>query len=126
MINANMIFPVYGEYNWWGCNEGPGSPGCNGIYDLLAANFRYKPWLTDFDFDGVYTMYDNCPFVFNPDQMDSDFNGVGDACEPGVMLSGPVAHFTGFLIPTTGANVVQLKCGYTTTLKIARWQHCHG
>ena len=30
----------------------------------------------------------------------------------------PGAHFTGFLIPTTGANVVQLKCGYTTTLKL--------
>jgi len=26
---------------------------------------------------------DNCPYVYNPDQFDSDDDGVGDACEPG-------------------------------------------
>jgi LAS superfamily LD-carboxypeptidase LdcB len=36
----------------------------------------------DGDGDGVLDEVDNCPDVFNPDQLDSDANGIGDACEP--------------------------------------------
>src|SRR5205823_3339977 len=35
----------------------------------------------DQDGDGVPNRRDNCPRVANPDQRDSDGNGVGDACE---------------------------------------------
>lgn len=35
----------------------------------------------DFDDDGVLNEADNCPDFVNPDQADSDNNGVGDACE---------------------------------------------
>jgi len=35
----------------------------------------------DSDQDGVNDDYDNCPSNYNPDQMDSDRNGVGDVCE---------------------------------------------
>jgi parallel beta-helix repeat protein len=119
VINANLIFPVHGEYNWWGCNGGPGAPGCNGIYNVLAANFRFRPWLTDFDVDGAYTADDNCPYVYNPDQTDSDHDGIGDACEEtSLYIAGRTVTFNGVLIPVTGANVVQLKCGGTTTLKL--------
>jgi len=34
----------------------------------------------DTDGDGVPNAFDNCPFDFNPDQADSDGNGIGDAC----------------------------------------------
>ncbi len=32
---------------------------------------------------------DNCPTVFNPDQADSNGNGIGDACEPALPAPGP-------------------------------------
>ncbi len=35
----------------------------------------------DTDGDGVPDTHDNCPAIFNPDQQDSDSDGVGDACE---------------------------------------------
>lgn len=35
----------------------------------------------DTDEDGIIDAEDNCPTVYNPDQSDSDHNGVGDACE---------------------------------------------
>jgi hypothetical protein len=35
----------------------------------------------DSDLDGVFDTADNCPSVANPDQTDSDGDGVGDACE---------------------------------------------
>ena len=35
----------------------------------------------DTDDDGVENVLDNCPFIYNPGQEDSDGNGVGDACQ---------------------------------------------
>lgn len=37
--------------------------------------------LPDTDNDGIVDEDDNCPLVSNPDQLDSDGDGVGDACE---------------------------------------------
>jgi len=34
----------------------------------------------DNDSDGFYDMIDNCPFVPNPDQTDSNSDGIGDLC----------------------------------------------
>ena len=34
----------------------------------------------DNDSDGFYDMIDNCPFVPNPDQTDSNSDGIGDFC----------------------------------------------
>jgi len=36
---------------------------------------------TDYDNDGVIDEVDNCPSVFNPDQLDSDGDGIGDVCD---------------------------------------------
>ncbi len=35
----------------------------------------------DGDSDGITDSLDNCPATFNPDQADSNSNGIGDACE---------------------------------------------
>jgi len=42
---------------------------------------------TDIDSDGVPDEADNCPSDFNPSQEDSNLNGIGDACEAGVVHS---------------------------------------
>ncbi len=36
---------------------------------------------TDDDGDGVYSLHDNCPHTYNPDQTDTDGDGIGDACD---------------------------------------------
>ena len=36
---------------------------------------------TDSDGDGICDSVDNCLYTFNPDQADSDDNGIGDVCE---------------------------------------------
>lgn len=38
---------------------------------------------SDIDGDAIADVDDNCPETFNPDQLDTDQNGVGDACELG-------------------------------------------
>jgi hypothetical protein len=51
--------------------------------DITAA-FYYEPMPHhnfDYDNDGIMDDYDNCPWVYNNMQEDSDDNGWGDACE---------------------------------------------
>lgn len=35
----------------------------------------------DFDKDNIFGLNDNCPAIYNPDQIDSDNDGVGDLCD---------------------------------------------
>lgn len=70
--------------NWCGstsllvsANGDKGTPG--------AAN---DVCVADKDKDGVPDASDNCPDVSNPTQMDSDNNGVGDACEGPIVGCG--------------------------------------
>ena len=47
---------------------------------------------TDSDSDGHDDNIDNCPHRHNPDQIDGDGNGVGDLCEPGLIVPLPFAY----------------------------------
>jgi hypothetical protein len=62
------------------CTAPVGSPdqNGNGLADVCEAPFAPDG---DADGDGVVNAEDNCPFAANPDQADSDANGVGDACD---------------------------------------------
>ena len=40
-VLSNLASPLLLENNWWGCNAGPGQPGCDTITGLVDAN----PWL---------------------------------------------------------------------------------
>ncbi|MBI9048073.1 MAG: right-handed parallel beta-helix repeat-containing protein [Anaerolineaceae bacterium] len=105
-------------YNYWGCDEGPDgtSSNCN-----TAVGANYDPWLIDPDGDFVFESsdgtggyVDNCPTVANPDQADSDGDGIGDACEDGGDVTptpNPPApqRFDG-VIPVTGGDINKLAC----------------
>jgi PA domain/Thrombospondin type 3 repeat len=49
--------------------------------DLTLPVLRDIGWFPDLDLDGVPDDQDNCPNVYNPDQADTNHNGIGDACE---------------------------------------------
>jgi hypothetical protein len=58
------------------------APGAQ-LYVADAANDRIvRLRFDDADQDGVVDARDNCPNVPNPDQRDTDHDGLGDACDP--------------------------------------------
>ena len=87
-LSANT--PVFLEivgYNYGGgsvwlfgtCNGSCDSSGWTSAIEDLPG-ITVTPVLSDVDADGVLDVLDNCPSVYNPDQLDANADGFGDAC----------------------------------------------
>jgi hypothetical protein len=86
----------------------------------------------DADNDGVSDGEDNCPLVPNPDQSDTDENGIGDACQCGDVNGDGVTNVTDALAIARGEVVSENPnfgkcdvsgdgvCNVTDALQIAR------
>ena len=74
--------------------------GCDGIDCPLSSDgiiiyecqFGYCVCINDYDSDYICDEEDNCPFVLNYDQIDSDGDGIGDACDNSVSINEDETH----------------------------------
>jgi|GEM_PF-2583265 len=107
--------------NWWGDSTGPSSAGSllpdsrlpsmhadgsgGEIFttDLANEKTRFYPYalsdnLThDIDTDGIFDVDDNCPYVANNNQTDTDNDTYGDACDCDNTNSAIYQNLTGYV-----------------------------
>ncbi|MBI4703618.1 MAG: DUF4215 domain-containing protein [Deltaproteobacteria bacterium] len=84
--SVGKVFPAFF------CGPPEGEPSCQPMRPVSVKGstvYSGEPAADDLDGDGVPNDVDNCPKVFNPVrpldhllQVDFDFDGVGDACDP--------------------------------------------
>lgn len=75
-----------GRVSWGG---GQTDSTGHGNYNLVQFELHAPP---DADGDGSADHTDNCPSTANPDQSDSDGDGIGDACDPDFVVGPPPSN----------------------------------
>jgi hypothetical protein len=81
----------------------------------VIAEFANIATVVDTDGDGIPDRIDNCPTVYNPDQLDTDGDGYGDACDlcPRVANNGgPCGPETGGGTATTTGPLIKVTFTY--------------
>ncbi|MBI3155304.1 MAG: thrombospondin type 3 repeat-containing protein [Burkholderiales bacterium] len=75
--------PIAGTDGRFACNSAPGrwNDYSAQSYALLVLQRSVGGGCVDTDRDGVCDVDDNCPAKANPDQKDSDGDGIGDVCD---------------------------------------------
>lgn len=53
------------------------------LFQIVDCNFDF-----DYDCDGIPNHIDNCPNHYNPNQTDTDWDGIGDACDDDINGNG--------------------------------------
>ncbi len=83
----------------------------------------------DSDNDGIVDVLDNCPNTPNPDQEDSDGDGVGDACtiQPGAnrgnsRVTGPYVSAHAQVVVDSANDIVNLGCGFCHPSVHSEWE----
>ena len=87
--NHSTSVTVNADYNWWGDEQGPYHDPQNlqGEGNTVSDNIVFEPYMMysinrDDDNDTINNYADNCRIHFNPEQTDSDGDGIGDTCDP--------------------------------------------
>lgn len=111
-------------------DPGLGSPGraAQSVAELSQTLALAQASLIDVDEDGRSNAEDNCPFAANPDQADSNGDGIGDACSlaaisisPGELIgeiAGTVAVTLALPAPTD--TVIALYSSHPQVLPVSR------
>ena len=71
---------------------------------LFCATSICKINAQDIDNDGVTDLLDNCKFTYNPTQVDSDGDQIGDICDCEPSLSNPLGQHTPAILITASPS----------------------
>ena len=54
------------------------------IFSAVYDNYSNCSFNVDYDCDGIVNWKDNCPYMYNPNQYDLDWDGMGNVCDQDV------------------------------------------
>jgi hypothetical protein len=104
------------------------------VFLIGFITFALADVIHDADGDGIEGDIDNCPETYNPDQKDSDSDGIGDVCDdsPTIIIKSPqiIINETNQTQSEKGSNGIDggrvkfLKFFCDTSWKCSGWGEC--